>query len=90
LAAVADLARSVARESQSPIRPAAPAPAVTSAAPTHPSPAGAIALQRAVGNRAATRLLSRWVAHPDKNKKGVLMPDAMAAEFLRFNPPLSK
>lgn len=52
--------------------------------------AGALALQRAVGNRAATQLLQRWAAHPDKDKKGVFMPDAMAAEFTRFNPPLSK
>jgi hypothetical protein len=52
--------------------------------------AGALALQRAVGNRAATQLLQRWAAHPDKDKKGVFMPDAMAAEFNRFNPPLSK
>jgi hypothetical protein len=85
---VADLARSAARESQSPVRSAPPA--LTSAATAHPSPAGAIALQRAIGNRAAARLLSRWAAHPDKDKKGVLMTDEMAAEFLRFNPPLSK
>jgi hypothetical protein len=56
----------------------------------HPVTAGAIALQRAVGNRAATQVLQRWAAHPDKDKKGVLMPDEMAAEFNRFNPPLSK
>jgi hypothetical protein len=56
----------------------------------HPAAAGALALQRAVGNRAATQVLQRWAAHPDKDKKGVLMPDAMAAEFNRFNPPLSK
>ena len=56
----------------------------------HPAAAGAIALQRAVGNRAATQVLQRWAAHPDKDKKGVLMPDEMAAEFSRFNPPLSK
>ena len=55
-----------------------------------PTPAQALVLQRAAGNRAATRVLSRWAAHPDKDKKGVLMPDPMAAEFLRFNPPLSK
>ncbi|MGZ4170045.1 MAG: hypothetical protein ACXVRW_11095 [Solirubrobacteraceae bacterium] len=55
-----------------------------------PSVAGALALQRAVGNRAATKVLQRWAAHPDKDKKGVFMPDAMAAEFTRFNPPLSK
>jgi hypothetical protein len=52
--------------------------------------ARAIALQRAVGNRAATRVLSRWAAHPDKDKKGVLMTDGMAADYNRFNPPLSK
>jgi hypothetical protein len=51
---------------------------------------GAIALQRAAGNRAATQVLQRWAAHPDTDKKGVFMPDAMAAEFTRFNPPLSK
>jgi hypothetical protein len=56
----------------------------------HPATAGALALQRAVGNRAAAQLLQRWAAHPDKDKKGVLMPDEMAAEFSRFNPPLSK
>jgi len=56
----------------------------------HPATAGALALQRAVGNRAATQVLQRWAAHPDKDKKGVLMPDAMASEFNRFNPPLSK
>jgi hypothetical protein len=55
-----------------------------------PTPTQALALQRTAGNRAATRVLSRWAAHPDKDKKGVLMPDPMAAEFLRFNPPLSK
>ena len=43
-----------------------------------------------MGNRAATQVLQRWAAHPDKDKKGVLMPDEMAAEFTRFNPPLSK
>jgi hypothetical protein len=56
----------------------------------HPATAGALALQRAVGNRAAAQALQRWAAHPDKDKKGVLMPDEMAAEFSRFNPPLSK
>ncbi|HET6866502.1 MAG TPA: hypothetical protein VFH80_11350 [Solirubrobacteraceae bacterium] len=56
----------------------------------HPAAPGALALQRAVGNRAATQVLQRWAAHPDKDKKGVLMPDAMASEFNRFNPPLSK
>jgi hypothetical protein len=55
-----------------------------------PSAAGALALQRAIGNRAATRVLSRWAAHPDKDKKGVLMTDAAAADYNKFNPPLSK
>jgi hypothetical protein len=55
-----------------------------------PTVAGALALQRAVGNRAATQVLQRWAAHPDKDKKGVFMPDGIAAEFNRFNPPLSK
>jgi hypothetical protein len=56
----------------------------------HPATADALALQRAVGNRAAAQVLQRWAAHPDKDKKGVLMPDEIAAEFSRFNPPLSK
>ena len=55
-----------------------------------PSPAGALALQRAVGNRAAARILSRWAAHPDKDKKGQFMTDAMASSWDKFNPPLSK
>ena len=72
--------------------PAAKPSAAPRAAPVarHPATAGAIALQRAVGNRAAAKVLQRWSAHPDKDKKGVLMPDEMAAEFSRFNPPLSK
>ena len=79
-------------------RPRSEGPSSTSTArarvdtPTRQSPtvAGAMALQRAVGNRAATQILQRWAAHPDKDKKGVFMPDAIAAEFNRFNPPLSK
>jgi hypothetical protein len=68
------------------------APSSRSDAPIarHPATAGVLALQRAVGNRAATQVLQRWAAHPDKDKKGVLMPDAMASELNRFNPPLSK
>ena len=58
--------------------------------PRRADAAGAIELQRAVGNRAATQVLQRWAAHPDKDKKGVLMPDEMAASYNRFNPPLSK
>ena len=52
-----------------------------------PSPAQTLALQKTAGNRAAIKALARWTAHPDKDKKGELMPDAMAAEYLRFNPP---
>lgn len=49
--------------------------------------AAAIALQRAVGNRAAGRVLSRWTKHPDQEKKGVMVPDVVASEYNRFNPP---
>jgi hypothetical protein len=55
--------------------------------PTPPRVAGALALQRAVGNRAAARMLSRWAAHPDKDKKGVLVPDVVADGYIHFNPP---
>ena len=78
------------------MRSQAPDPASSSRSHGEPPPrrtpgvAGALALQRAVGNRAATQVLQRWAAHPDKDKKGVFMPDAIAAEFTRFNPPLSK
>ena len=51
------------------------------------SPAQALALQRLAGNRATTATLARWTAHPDPAKKGVMVPDSVAAEFLRFNPP---
>lgn len=58
-------------------------------APAPPkSPAkAALALQRAVGNRATGRLLARWAAHPDKDKKGVFVPDAVAEGYVHFNPP---
>jgi hypothetical protein len=52
-----------------------------------PTPAEALALQRAVGNRAAARTLARWAAHPDKDKKGQFLTDSAAAEYMRFNPP---
>jgi hypothetical protein len=55
-----------------------------------PVQAKALALQRAAGNRAASRVLSRWAPHPDKDKKGQFMTDRMAAEWNRLNPPLSK
>ena len=55
------------------------------------TPAGpraqALALQRAIGNRAAGRVLSRWIKHPDPEQKGVMVPDSTAEEFTRFNPP---
>jgi hypothetical protein len=51
------------------------------------TPAEALYLQRAAGNRATTRSLARWAKHPDPDKKGVLLPDVVAAEYLRFNPP---
>jgi hypothetical protein len=66
--------------------PAGPQP-VRGAAP---SVADALALQRALGNRSASRVLTRWAAHPDKDKKGQFMTDGMADEWNRFNPPLSK
>ena len=68
----------------------AQSPRVAAPIARHPGAADALALQRAVGNRAATQVLQRWAAHPDKDKKGVLMPDEVAADFTRFNPPLSK
>jgi hypothetical protein len=49
--------------------------------------ARALALQRLVGNRATSSQLARWAAHPDPEKKGVMVPDVVAADFLRFNPP---
>jgi hypothetical protein len=68
--------------------PATPlAPARERVAEPVPRVAGALALQRAVGNRAATRVLSRWAAHPDKDKKGVLVPDVVAEGYIHFNPP---
>jgi hypothetical protein len=44
-------------------------------------------LQRAAGNRATARTLARWSKHPDPEKKGVMVPDQVAEEFVRFNPP---
>jgi hypothetical protein len=49
--------------------------------------ARALALQRRAGNRTTGRLLARWARHPDPDKKGVMVPDVVAAEFTRFNPP---
>jgi hypothetical protein len=52
-----------------------------------PTQAQALALQRLAGNRATAATLARWAAHPDPAKKGQMVPDVVAAEFLRFNPP---
>jgi hypothetical protein len=62
----------------------AASPPAASPAPVRwagPTPAQAMALQRTV---------SRWAAHPDKDKKGALMTDAAAGDYQRFNPPISK
>ena len=72
------------RDRDARVTPLAPARGRT---PEPPRVAGALALQRAVGNRAATRVLSRWAAHPDKDKKGVLVPDVVAEGYIHFNPP---
>jgi hypothetical protein len=69
-------------ESKAPEAPARPA----AAKPTT-MVARAMALQRAVGNRAAGRMLARWAAHPDKEQKGVMVADSSAAEYTHFNPP---
>jgi hypothetical protein len=55
-----------------------------------PSPAQAVQLQRAAGNRAATRALARWSKHPDEKQKGKLVTDGAAADYVHFNFPLSK
>jgi hypothetical protein len=69
-------------ESKAPEAPArAPAAKPTTVA------ARALALQRAVGNKAAGRMLARWAVHPDKEQKGVMVPDSSAAEYTHFNPP---
>jgi hypothetical protein len=50
----------------------------------------AIALQRTAGNRVTSRILARWIKHPDDEKKGVVVPDVVAAEYTRFNPPTNE
>jgi hypothetical protein len=55
-----------------------------------PTAANALALQRAIGNRATAQVLSRWAAHPDKDKKGQLLTDEAVGDYNKFNPPLSK
>jgi hypothetical protein len=66
--------------------------AAPSAAARRPEPRAALALrlQRAIGNRAAGRVLARWAKHPDQKQKGVMVPDVVAEDFTRFNPPQNK
>jgi hypothetical protein len=74
------------RDSQ-PAKPAERAPKEqVSRTPAGPR-AQLLALQRAAGNRAAGRVLSRWIKHPDPEQKGVMVPDSSAEEYTRFNPP---
>lgn len=68
-------------------------PAAAPGAPARrPEPRAALALrlQRAVGNRAAGRVLARWAKHPDAKQKGVMVPDVVSEDFTRFNPPQNK
>jgi hypothetical protein len=68
-------------------KPAERPPAAAPARSPRGAPARALALQRAAGNRAARRVLSRWAKHPDPEQKGVMVPDSSAEEYGRFNPP---
>jgi hypothetical protein len=69
-------------------KPSGPAPTPAAAGPRQaPSLARARALQRSAGNRAAGRVLARWIKHPDPEQKGVMVPDSAAEDFERFNPP---
>jgi hypothetical protein len=74
------------RHAPDPQRPGPAAARRTTSAPSGPA-ARALTLQRLAGNRVAARVLSRWVAHPDTEKKGVMVPDAAAEDYTRFNPP---
>ncbi len=86
----------MAKRDRSPADQASTARRRTSTRSPAPGPAGGtlpaqvLALQRTAGNRAAGRTLARWAAHPDKDKKGVLMSDEAADGYNRFNPPMSK
>jgi hypothetical protein len=75
-----------ARDPQSPKPAEAAAPKAAARTPASPRER-ALALQRKVGNRAAGRVLARWVKHPDAEQKGVMVPDSSADEFTHFNPP---
>jgi hypothetical protein len=72
-----------ARDPQSPKPAEAAAPKAAARTPREQ----ALALQRKVGNRAAGRVLARWIKHPDPEQKGVMVPDSSADEFAHFNPP---
>jgi hypothetical protein len=78
-----DLMHERTTQSSKPAERTAPAASGTAAGPR----AKALALQRTAGNRAAGRVLSRWIKHPDPEQKGVMVPDSTAEEFTRFNPP---
>jgi hypothetical protein len=78
--------REAARSEEQKKAPEAPSRAPAPGKPTTMA-ARAMALQRAAGNRAAGRVLSRWAAHPDKEQKGVMVADSSAAEYTHFNPP---
>jgi len=75
-----------ARESADPARSTPAAPAAR-APGRRTGPAAALALQRSAGNRVAGRMLARWQAHPDKEQKGVMVPDSVSGEYTHFNPP---
>ena len=76
------------REAARTDEPKAPeAPARAPAAKPTTVAARALALQRSAGNKAAGRMLARWAVHPDKEQKGVMVPDSSAAEYIHFNPP---
>ena len=71
-------------------KPAAPPARTVPGAPAGrraPALARALAVQRSAGNRAAGRILARWIKHPDPEQKGVMVPDSSAEDFERFNPP---
>jgi hypothetical protein len=74
--------REVAREVATPVS----APVRSS----RPSPAHALHIQRTAGNRAAGRILSRWIKHPDDKKKGEMMADDAAEMYNHFNIPQNK
>jgi hypothetical protein len=80
--------RDAARETAGASRSQAASRSGAVAIPKRPSPvANTLALQRLAGNRVTSRLLARWIRHPDPEKKGVMVADVVATELARFNPP---